>query len=1093
MTTRSLARRGTAGLATAVLLGAALSLPTWPAHAESSGAPIRLVAGSFIPGKSLPTKLNGLTSSSLGATELGSYLVQFNGPVRDEWKNSVVQAGAELLEYIPDFAFKVRANPGVAKKIEALGGVSWVGRFDPSWKLAPSAKDKLDSGKAGVYRITVERRADANAIRNAAKKSGAVVVRDSATTLLVAGTPDQIRGLVNLDEVGWIEKFTPQEKHNESAGTIIKVPAASARGYDGSTQIAAVADTGLGGGTAATAHADIPAARITAIRSWTKADSLGCYDVVPDGAVDVDSGHGTHVAASVVGDGEASGLGKSAAPAARLVFQAVEEYVDMQGTCATQYADGYYLFGLPDALGDLFQQAYDLGARVHSNSWGSPDNGAYTDNSHAVDAFISGHRDMTITFSAGNEGTDANRDGVIDNDSIGSPATAKNVITVGASENERPSYPCDSTLNYLPTSQKEIDTTGNRSCAQLGGTNPLPTWGDWWPADYPTAPISTDPQAGNDQQMAAFSSRGPTDDGRIKPDIVAPGSWIVSGYSDQYQQGYDATTNPRNNAWQHDGYGFPVNSRYKYFSGTSMSNPIAASGAVIVRDFYNKRHSYLTPSAALTKATLINSADDLLDENNDGVDDNDFPIPNNHEGWGRINLDRATAGTARYVDEGAGLATGGVREFQYQVAAGTPLKVTMAYTDREAATAAAVTLVNDLDLELVAPDGTVYRGNVFANGWTPSGGIADRRNNVENAYIQNPAAGTWTVRVRGFNVPSGPQTFALVASGSLTDPANANPTVTNPGNQSTAVGTAVNLQIVAADSNGDTLTYAATGLPAGLSIASATGRITGSPTAVGSSNVTVTVTDGKGGSGQTSFTWTVTATGGGCSATNPTDATIPDNGTVESSITVSGCPGNAGSASTVEVHIVHTYIGDLAVNLVAPDGSTYLLHNKTGAGTDNIDQTYTVNLSSEVANGTWKLRAQDTAASDTGYINSWTLNLAGSTPPCTGTNGTDVTIPDNTTVNSTIAISGCTGNASSTSTAAVNIVHPYIGDLVVTLVAPDGSTYVLHNRTGSSTDNINKTYAVNLSGEVRNGTWTLRVQDAATGDTGYINSWTLTL
>ena len=71
--------------------------------------------------------------------------------------------------------------------------------------------------------------------------------------------------------------------------------------------------------------------------------------------------------------------------------------------------------------------------------------------------------------------------------------------------------------------------------------------------------------------------------------------------------------------------------------------------------------------------------------------------------------------------------------------------------------------------------------------------------------------------------------------------------------------------------------------------------------------------------------------------------------------------------------------------------------------------------------------------------------------------------------------------------------HTYIGDLVVSLVAPDGSTYVLHNRSGGSADNINTTYTVNLSGEARNGTWTLRVTDNAAQDTGYLNSWTLTL
>ncbi|MGH3712904.1 MAG: proprotein convertase P-domain-containing protein [Micromonosporaceae bacterium] len=121
----------------------------------------------------------------------------------------------------------------------------------------------------------------------------------------------------------------------------------------------------------------------------------------------------------------------------------------------------------------------------------------------------------------------------------------------------------------------------------------------------------------------------------------------------------------------------------------------------------------------------------------------------------------------------------------------------------------------------------------------------------------------------------------------------------------------------------------------------------------------------------------------------------------------------------------------------------------------------------------------------------------GSPPPPTGcaaqTNGTDVAIGDLSTVESSIAIAGCTGNASATSTVEVHIRHTYIGDLVVSLVAPDGTVYTLHNRSGSSTDNIDKTYPVNLSSEVRNGTWKLRVTDAAADDVGTIDSWTLTL
>ncbi|MEV5968967.1 M4 family metallopeptidase [Streptomyces sp. NPDC051921] len=116
--------------------------------------------------------------------------------------------------------------------------------------------------------------------------------------------------------------------------------------------------------------------------------------------------------------------------------------------------------------------------------------------------------------------------------------------------------------------------------------------------------------------------------------------------------------------------------------------------------------------------------------------------------------------------------------------------------------------------------------------------------------------------------------------------------------------------------------------------------------------------------------------GGGTVFTNDADVSIPDNSTaVTSSLTVSGITGNAPSNLSVGVNIVHTYIGDLVVDLIAPDGSVYNLHNRSGGSADNINQTYTVNASSEVANGVWKLRVQDKAAIDTGYINSFKLTF----------------------------------------------------------------------------------------------------------------------
>jgi Zn-dependent metalloprotease len=120
-----------------------------------------------------------------------------------------------------------------------------------------------------------------------------------------------------------------------------------------------------------------------------------------------------------------------------------------------------------------------------------------------------------------------------------------------------------------------------------------------------------------------------------------------------------------------------------------------------------------------------------------------------------------------------------------------------------------------------------------------------------------------------------------------------------------------------------------------------------------------------------------TSTGGGTAQTysNSTDYAISDRKTTTSSIAVSGRSGNAGSAVPVNVNIVHTYIGDLRVRLIAPDGSYYTLSNYAGGSADNIVKTYTVNLSSETINGTWKLEVYDNASGDIGYINSWSITM----------------------------------------------------------------------------------------------------------------------
>ncbi|WP_285475500.1 S8 family peptidase [Actinoplanes sp. NBRC 101535] len=159
--------------------------------------------------------------------------------------------------------------------------------------------------------------------------------------------------------------------------------------------------------------------------------------------------------------------------------------------------------------------------------------------------------------------------------------------------------------------------------------------------------------------------------------------------------------------------------------------------------------------------------------------------------------------------------------------------------------------------------------------------------------------------------------------------------------------------------------------PAQVASALTGGAVSGKVTSPGTSspNLLLQVPDGSGGSDPTDPA--------GCTGTNATATAIPDAGSaINSAITISGCGRSASSASTVYVDITHTYRGDLVVTLVAPDGSTYALKSSsTSDSTDNVDTTYSANLSSEAADGTWYLRVQDVYSSDTGTLDTWTLTV----------------------------------------------------------------------------------------------------------------------
>ncbi|MEH0654362.1 M4 family metallopeptidase [Streptomyces scabiei] len=200
-------------------------------------------------------------------------------------------------------------------------------------------------------------------------------------------------------------------------------------------------------------------------------------------------------------------------------------------------------------------------------------------------------------------------------------------------------------------------------------------------------------------------------------------------------------------------------------------------------------------------------------------------------------------------------------------------------------------------------------------------------------------------------------------------------TVIPPAAQYTLTGQAVTLDVQASSTNPGALSYEATGLPDGLSIDAATGRISGTPTTAGNYTPTVTVTDAADKTGKATFAWRVDEEGNQSVFENTADYQIPDNGTVESPINVNRA-GAAPSTLSVDVNIVHTWRGDLVIDLVAPDGTAYRLKNSASSDSaDNVVETYTVNASAETAAGTWKLRVQDVASLDTGYINSWKLTF----------------------------------------------------------------------------------------------------------------------
>ncbi|RMF85688.1 MAG: hypothetical protein D6744_01040 [Planctomycetota bacterium] len=243
---------------------------------------------------------------------------------------------------------------------------------------------------------------------------------------------------------------------------------------------------------------------------------------------------------------------------------------------------------------------------------------------------------------------------------------------------------------------------------------------------------------------------GPTSDGRRKPEIYAPGCSTQSAAA-----GTACSTTS--------------------LTGTSMACPAVAGAALLARQYYTDGYypsgaanpaDAFVPSGALVKATLLNSAVDMT-----GISG----YPSNQEGWGitRLNqtLNFVGQGRATFVADvrnADGMSTGETIDYPIEIVDSAPkLKVTLVWTDPPASAGASNAWINDLDLQVIAPDASVYLGNVFSGGESTTGGAADNKNNVEQVHISNPQTGPWILRVNATAVNQGTQGFALVASGGL--------------------------------------------------------------------------------------------------------------------------------------------------------------------------------------------------------------------------------------------------------------------------------------------------------------------------------------
>ena len=652
--------------------------------------------------------------SGMGENLEGWFVITHTFPVPSPWFYELEEAGIDCHSFLPPNGFHCKLQGHTIEELTELN-VEGIVKLDGTDKIRENLVLGITGLEMNAENLFVrEGVASANLVLSGETLPEGINSRDDIVLEYHQGRyataiikPTAIAWLAAQDEIEWIEERPWHILHNDVADTVMRSDLvwnstlmasidSSWSGLDGSGIIVTVSDTGLDNGVNNSAmHPDLRDHIVDIVSfpmsaGWTNSCGASSNN---DGAEDLSSGHGTHVSGSVLGDGtNTGGAIRGAAPEARLYMQATEQY-------CLNYND-YYLTGIPSDYTTMFGPAYDNGSRVHTNSWGSSWAGAYTTGSMQADSSARTYQNMTILFSAGNDGVDGDSDGEVDEDSLGAPATAKNVVTVAAGENDRPSISSE--------------------------------WGAWWSTRYTVAPILADKMANTSEGLAAFSSRGPTDDGRLKPDITAPGSYILS---------------TKSRSTSSTGWGaYSGNSNYTFMGGTSMSCPLTAGAAALLTQHLIDNEGHTNPNSSLIKAIFAASARDMQGQYSSATNGAGETAPNNHEGWGLVDMRSAVNTT--WID-GDSVQTGEERGWSFIVPAGTPdLRVALSWTDPASTPAASTNLVNDLDLAIKDPSGT----------WT---NLSNNLDNLRGLDFSAPTHGSWEVHVLGTSIPTGPQHFAL--------------------------------------------------------------------------------------------------------------------------------------------------------------------------------------------------------------------------------------------------------------------------------------------------------------------------------------------